>query len=93
MNDADYDALAERGLTHYDTVLKPILEPTESGRHVAIHAESGDYATGYNSSNARFTLRKQRPTGFIVTRKIGNEPDYALAGRILAGEMMRGAVK
>lgn len=87
------DQLAERGFQLYETELKSRLEPAENGRYVAIHVESGEYDVARNSPEARRTLRKRFPTGYIVTRKIGPEPDYALAARLLAGELQQGAAK
>lgn len=87
------ERLADRGLELYETRIKPQLEPAENGRYVAIHVESGEYDVASTSPEALRALRKRLPTGYVVTLRIGNEPEYALAARLLAGEMQRGAAK
>lgn len=89
---SNLDDLAERGLRIYDT-LKADLEPEQNGRVVAVHVDTSAYATGRNSHEAVQYLRKTHPEGRLVILTIGPEPDYALAARLLAGEMAAGRVK
>jgi hypothetical protein len=89
----DDEALAQRGLEQYENHIKAQLEPAQNGQFVAIHVPTGEYVVARNSPESRRALRLRFPTGYIVTRKIGNEPDYALAARLLAGEMVQGATK
>ncbi len=89
---ADFDELAERGLRIYDA-LKGQLEPEQNGRVVAIHVDTGSYATGRNSHEAVQSLRKTYPDGRLAILTIGPEPDYALAARYIAGEMRASGIK
>ena len=87
LNPYTLDEIEQRGLAIYEG-LKPILEPSENGRVVAIHIDSSDYATGRNSSEARHALRLRQPQGQLLIMDIGSEPNYALAARVLAGQMV-----
>lgn len=93
INAADTDTLAERGLAQYDAVIKSRLEPAQNGQFVAIHVPTGEYAVASNSPESRRALRSRFPPGYIVTRRIGSDPDFALAARLLAGEMAQGVTK
>jgi hypothetical protein len=77
--------LTRRGLELYDTRLKPILEPGSNGQFVAIHVGSGDYYLGKTASAASRELRAHHPVnGQRVLRKVGSEPEYAVAARLFA---------
>jgi hypothetical protein len=85
---ANPDDLTERGLAIYEQTLKTLLEPTQNGRFVAIHVDSEDYEVARTSADAIRAMLKRHPIdGKLVVRKIGDEPEYGLAARILAGEM------
>ena len=89
VNESELTELSRQGLALYDTKLKPLLEPEHNGQFVAIHVDTGDYATGRSSSVATQALLKRHPIdGRLVVRKIGPEPEFGLAARLLAGEMM-----
>ncbi len=80
--------LAEKGRAIYEERLKPLLEPGQSGKAVAIHVDSGDYAVGENHSDAaRALLARHEPDGRIVTLTIGppTDSDLRLAARMTAG--------
>ena len=79
------DEIERRGLAIYETI-KPLLEPAENGRVVAIHIDSGDYATGRNSPQARTAIRFRHPKGQLLLMDIGSEPNYGLAARFLAAQ-------
>ena len=88
MND-NLSELSRHGLAFYDEKLKPLLEPDQNGQFVAIHVPSGDHAVGPTSAHAtRQLLKAHPPDGQLVIRKIGPEPEYGLAARYLAGEML-----
>ena len=76
------DEIERRGLAIYETI-RPLLEPAENGRVLAIHIDSGDYATGRNSPQARAALRLRHPEGQLLLMDIGPEPNYGLAARFL----------
>ncbi len=81
--------LSRRGLAIYETKLKALLEPEQNNKFVAIHVDSEDYAVARSSGDAmRAILKRHEADGRLVIRKIGSEPEYGLAARILAGEMM-----
>ncbi len=81
--------LSRQGLALYEAKIKALLEPQHDGQFVAIHVDTEDYAVGRSSSAATRALLKRHPVdGRLVVRKIGPEPEYGLAARLLAGEMM-----
>ncbi|MBC8134697.1 MAG: hypothetical protein H8F28_02285 [Fibrella sp.] len=82
--------IEQLGLAIYNRKLKPILEPAENGRVVAIHIDSEDYATGRNSPEARRAIRARYPGGQLLLMDIGLEPNYSLAARFLAGQLEAG---
>jgi|SRR5690242_3598358 hypothetical protein len=68
--------------------LKPEIEAKHDRQYIAIHVDSGDYHIAKNRIDASRAMRSLHPPdGRIFVRKIGDEPDYAMAARILAGEM------
>ena len=83
------EELSQRGKAIYETRLKALVETQCNNQYIAIHIDSGDYAVAKSTGAATRTLLKTHPAdGRIYLRKIGDEPDYSLAARILAGEMM-----
>ena len=81
--------LSQRGLAIYDEKLRAILEPGMNNQYVAIHVPSSDFAVGRSSGDAmREILKRHQVDGQLVIRKIGPEPDYGIAARVLAGEML-----
>lgn len=80
--------LAEQGRAIYEERLKPLLEPDQNGRAVAIHVDTGDYAVAEShSAAAHELLTRHEPDGRIVTLTIGppTDADLRLAARITAG--------
>ena len=80
--------LAQQGRAIYEGRLKSHLEPGQSGKAVAIHVDTGDYAVGENHSDAvRALLARHEPDGRIVTLTIGppTDADLRLAARMTAG--------
>ena len=67
--------------------LRHSLEPTLDGQFVAIHVQSGDYATGKSTAAAMRAVRNLHDQGPLFLRKIGTEPEYGLAARLFEGEM------
>ncbi len=86
--------LAAKGQALYETKLKSLLEPTHNGEYIAIHVDTGDYALGPSWIDAKRILRQRHPRdGRVIGRKIGSEPEYGLAARLLAADMAAGQVK
>ena len=82
--------VARRGRALYEANLKAVLEPEYNNRFVAIHPDSGEYAVADSTGNAMRAIRKTRPQGRLYLTKIGPEPEYGLAARLLMAEMMAG---
>ena len=92
MTDEEHEALTNHGLAIYEDKLKPILEPALDNKYVAIHVDSEDYEVADSSGDAMRGMRKRRSEGRLLMRRIGNEPEWGLAGRILAGELAAGRI-
>ena len=58
-------------LSFYDERLKPLLEPQENGRMVAIHLPSGEYLIEDTYPCALQALRELHPAGMIIALHIG----------------------
>ena len=93
ISEEEAEALSERGLAVYENKLKPVLEPLYRNQFISIHVETEDYALGTSSGDALRTIRQRHPQGWLVTLKIGNEPEWGLAARLLVGQMMTGQQK
>ena len=91
--DEEHDVLFQQGLAIYDEVLKPILEPAYNKQYVAIHVASGDHTVARSSGNAMRAMRERQPLGPLVIMQIGPEPEWGLAGRLLAGQIASGQQK
>jgi hypothetical protein len=92
MSEEELEALSKRGQAIYENKLKASLEPMHNNQYVAIHVDSEDYEIARATGAAMRALRLRHPHGALVLMKIGPEPEYGLAARLLAGEM-RGAKK
>lgn len=85
-NDLAPEEVTERGTAVYDQ-LRSSLEPALDGQFVAIHTQSGDYALGRSTAAAMRAIRKLHDHGPLFLRKIGSEPEYGLAARLLEADM------
>lgn len=79
--------LGERALAFYKNTLQAKLEPEHDGRGIAIHPDSGEYLIAATPTHASREMWKRHPEGRFISMRIGPTPDYALAGRILAGRL------
>ncbi len=91
--DEEHDVLFQQGLAIYDEILKPILEPIYNNQYVAVHVGSGEHAVAKSSGDAMRAMRKRQPEGPLVIMQIGPEPEWGLAGRLLASQMVAGQRK
>jgi hypothetical protein len=82
------DEVTQRGRAIYESKLKAVLEPQHNNQFVAIHLDSGEYAVADSTGNAMRAIRKTLPQGRLYLTKIGSEPEYGLAARILMADMM-----
>jgi hypothetical protein len=88
------DEVVQLGDEIYRSKVQSLVEPQYDGQYVGIHVDSGDYEVAKTTGNImRAMLKRHSADGRIYLRKIGNEPEYALAARILAGRMMAGQMK
>lgn len=71
-----------RALEIYRERLQAELEPTQVGRGLAIHPDSGDYLVADTPTHAGHAMRLKHPEGGTVTLRIGLRPDYALMSRL-----------
>ncbi len=91
---AAMEDVVRKGEVIYDSLQTSLLETVGAGRYIAIHVDSGDFAAGRSTAEATRMLRQRHPAdGRIFLRQIGDEPDYSLAARLLAGEMSMGRTK
>ena len=93
LSDAEHEELSARGLRLYEEKLKPLLEPARNNEYVAIHVDSEDYALGKSSGDAMRAMRQRRRDGRLVILQVGLEPEWGLAARLLAGQMVTGQQK
>src|SRR5438132_5291672 len=85
--EAEAEEVVRLGTRIYEDRLRQLVEPEARGQFVAIHVDTGDHAVARTSSAATRALRARHPVdGRIYVRRIGDEPDYGLSMRILAGE-------
>lgn len=85
----DYNDLTRRGLAVYEAKLKARLEPEHNNEFIAIEPDTEEYAVADSTGNAMRAIRKRRVAGPLLLMKIGPEPEYSLAARFLAAEMMQ----
>jgi hypothetical protein len=95
VSDEYRDEVAAKGRAIYENELGPLLEPEHDKEYVVIHVDNGDYAVGKSMGAAMRELLKRHPVdGRLIGLKIGNEPEYGLAARLLAAdEANRNAAK
>ena len=86
---AEIESLGEK---IYEETIRAQVEPHYPNHYAAIHVDSGDYAVAKTTAEATRALLKFRPEagGRILLHHIGDEPDYALISRVLAGEIRAG---
>lgn len=87
-------AMSAKGLALYDTQLKPVLEPERNGEYVVLHVDNGDYTVGRSFTEAKRAMRRRYPRdGRLIGLKIGTEPEYGLAVRLLTADTAAGTPK
>ena len=90
ISDQEHEAFSNRGLAFYNNKLKSVLEPEKNNQFVAIHVESEEYALGESSGDAMRAMRGIHAQGRLVILRIGPEPEWGFAARLLAGQMVGG---
>ena len=86
--------VARLGRELYESRIRALVEPANMGRYIAIHVDSGDYRVANSTGQAARDIRKVHPPdGRLYMRKIGDEPEYELAARVLASDQYAAARK
>ena len=83
LNEEALAAFGERGRVLYDEKIKPLVEPEQNGKHIAVHLDTGDYALAANSPDALRVLRQRRPDGIVMTTIVGPDQMDQLAYRMM----------
>ena len=79
------EQVAERGQKIYEERLKPILEPTQKGRFIAIEVGSGEYFVADTLLEALQTAKKKHPDKIFYTVKVGYEGVFKMGGYFRRG--------
>jgi hypothetical protein len=69
--DMSGEEIVRLGMEVYDQRLKPILEPQQNGRFVAIAVEDGDYEVADTSVEAGLALRERHPAAVFYEARVG----------------------
>ena len=81
---ADYarEEISARGEAIYMEQIFPTLGESETGKHVSIEIESGDYEIDADQINAMLRIRERRPGGVYFGVRVGY---WSPEGRPVAG--------
>ncbi len=94
VSDAMLTELSDRGQAIYAAKLQQTLEAEALNRFVAIHVDTEEYAVARTSAAAMRAMRQRFPAdGRLFIRRIGSEPQYGLASRIIQSDMIEGRQK
>ena len=85
---AEPDDMTRRALALYESKLKAKLEPEHNNQFIAIEPDSEAYAIADSSGNAMRAMHKTYPDKPVLLMKIGPEPEYDLAIRILGAQAL-----
>jgi hypothetical protein len=72
--------LAERSTAFYNRKLKPLLEPAEKGKYVAIEPNSEQYFIGPDGTKALLEARRAMPGKLFFLIRIGYEAAHSIGG-------------
>ena len=91
MDEEISEELDRKGQAIYEVTLRSQLEAEFPGSAVAIHIDSGDYATDRSWSSAVRHLRQRQPYGLIFVRFIGDPTpaEFTLGARLTYGNGRR----
>jgi len=94
VSEATLEEIDARGQAIYESKLKAQLEPAHNNEFVVIHVDTEDYAVARSFTRANREMLTRHPAdGRLFGRKIGAEPEYGLAARILASDTTARAQK
>ncbi len=92
--DSVLSELSERGQAIYVGKLQKTLEADALNQFVAIHVDTEEYAVARTSAAAMRAMRQRFASdGRLFIRRIGSEPQYGLASRIIQSDMIEGKQK
>jgi len=81
------DELVAKGLDFYNNKLRDLLEPVHNSEYVVIHVDAEDYAVAKSLAAATRAMRRRHEAdGRLIGLKIGREPEFGLAARLIAAE-------
>ncbi len=84
VSEATLAELSNRGQAIYEADLRQKLEAGAITGFVAIHVDAREYAVARTSAAAMREMRRRFPAdGRLFVRRIGSEPQYGLASRIV----------
>ncbi len=91
ISEATLAELSDRGQAIYEADLRQKLEAEARTGFVAIHIDAKEYAVARTSAAAMREMRRRFPAdGRLFVRRIGSEPQYSLASRIIQSDMIEG---
>ena len=86
--------IGRKGRAIYDEKLKAVLEPEHNNEFVVIHVDNGDYAVARRRWDATEVMHgRYGIDGRLLAMRIGQEPEYALASRVVATEGAKPAAR
>jgi hypothetical protein len=75
------EEFARRGDAIYEEEIRPLLEPQDEGKFVAIDIESGRYELDRDELKAGNRLRARIPQALIWTVRVGHRSVHRIGGR------------
>ncbi|MGI4792066.1 MAG: hypothetical protein ACRYFS_24855 [Janthinobacterium lividum] len=93
LSQQEMEQLSQRGWWIYEEKLKPILEPQDNGKVVAIHLDSGDYEVARNSPSASKAMRIRHPSGLLMVTDIGPARMDSLTLHMMGSQLVSGESK
>ena len=92
-SEEEMDQLSVRGWAIYQEKIKPVFEPAENGKVVAIHLTSGDFEVARNSALASKAIRSRHPDGLLMVTDIGPAKIDGLTLRMMGSQLISGQSK
>jgi hypothetical protein len=72
------EELARRGSEYFDRQVRPLLQPEDDGRFVAIDIQSGDHEIDEDDFTAVTRLRARRPSAEVWLGRVGQPAAYRM---------------
>lgn len=81
-----HEEFARRGQEIYDRQVRPVLQPSDDCKFVAIDIESADYEMAADAYLASARLRSRHPDPQIWLMRVGQATAYRIGARFLHGD-------